>query len=341
MLARKLTLFSTLFLFTLISCSDSDEKNETLTHDESHLSLNPDTLKLCTFNIQFLGHFKKRDNGALANILKDYDIITIQELVSPPYEGTFPDSTPYIPDPESKNFFEAMENHGFTYWLSEEDTGTNDEIHMNTSATEWWVTFYRENIVEPATDLPNGFLADDRSNHPDYERVPYAFAFRTKDNRMDFVLISVHLQPGGSAEETKRREHEISSIQFWIAGNNQIEQDFIILGDMNIEDSTELAAVLPEGYFSLNDECRQTNTLQGSGNAKPYDHIMFNINHTAGNIDKAFDCKVVNLIDVMKNYWTSEEQYPGDPYIHNTFKQYYSDHNPVEFRLVLGDSDRD
>ena len=28
------------------------------------------------------------------------------------------------------------------------------------------------------------------------------------------------------------------------------------------------------------------------------------------------------------------EPYPGDPYVHNTFKQYYSDHHPVVFRLA-------
>jgi len=341
MIARKLKIFSTALIFIIFSCTESEDKNYPTPGDNSDTSLISDTLKLCTFNIQFLGHFKKRDNVALANILKDYDIITIQELVSPPYEGMFPDGTPYNPDPDSKAFFEAMETHGFAYWLSEEDSGTNEEIHKNTSATEWWVTFYRDDLVVPATDLPNGFIANDRSNHPDYERVPYAFAFRTKDNRMDFVLISVHLQPGGSDEETKRRQHEISSIHSWINSNSQIEKDFIILGDMNIEDSTELAGVIPEGYLSLNNECRQTNTLQGSGKAKPYDHIMYNVKHTAGNIDKAFDCRVVDLIEVMKNHWNKDEQYPGDPYHHNTFKQYYSDHHPVEFRLVLGDSDRD
>ena len=36
-----------------------------------------DTLYVCSFNIQFLGHYKKKDNEALADILEYYDLIAI------------------------------------------------------------------------------------------------------------------------------------------------------------------------------------------------------------------------------------------------------------------------
>ena len=35
----------------------------------------------------------------------------------------------------------------------------------------------------------------------------------------------------------------------------------------------------------------------------------------------------------MRSTWALPEPYPGDPYVHNEFKQCYSDHNPVAFRL--------
>ena len=76
-----------------------------------------------------------------------------------------------------------MQAQGYAYLLSEEDTGTKDRIHLINSATEWWVSFYRPEQVQPAPDLPVGFLAEDRSDHPDYERVPYAFGFRTPNSR--------------------------------------------------------------------------------------------------------------------------------------------------------------
>jgi len=152
-----------------------------------------------------------------------------------------------------------MVANGFEFKLSEEDTGSGDEIHMNTSATEWFITFYKDEVVDYIESSPNGFLADDRSNNPDYERVPYAFPFRVDGTDTDFVLISVHLAPDKS--EADRRKHELQSIANWIDANDQNEDDFIILGDMNIENSAELVDALPTGFISLNDECYRTNTL--------------------------------------------------------------------------------
>ena len=96
------------------------------------------SISVASFNIQFLGHFKKNDNKALASILKDYDIVVVQELVAPPTAGTYPDGNPYKADNESAGFFNEMFEYGFDYVLSEEDTGTGDVIHKASSATEWW-----------------------------------------------------------------------------------------------------------------------------------------------------------------------------------------------------------
>ena len=51
---------------------------------------NPDFLTICSFNIQFLGNSNDREDEALAGILDAYDIVVVQELVSPPFAGTFP-----------------------------------------------------------------------------------------------------------------------------------------------------------------------------------------------------------------------------------------------------------
>ena len=320
-----------LFIFLLFIGCVNEGNNNIITEIE------PDTLSICSFNIQFLGSSTKRDDHALADILKGYDIVVIQELVSPPYTGVFADSSNFKPDAESAEFFDEMKNNGFQYVLSEEDTGTGDRNHLNSSATEWWVTFYKPGKVNVANDLPNGFLAEDRTNHDDFERVPYAFGFRTMNDSIDFVLISVHLKPEDNDESRNRRKQELSAIKYWIAENDDVEKDFIILGDMNIYGEEELADVMPEGFVSLNDECVRTNT---SAISRPYDHIMYNPEFTT-EIDSLYDIKVIDLIEVMREYWNPENgDYPGDPYVHNTFKQYYSDHHPVEFKIVvIGDDD--
>lgn len=324
---KRLLALSVLFV---ASCAHSQQQPATPTHD---------TLTVCSFNIQFLGMFKKRDDTALASILKDYDIVVVQELVAPPYAMDFPDDTPVKPDAEAAEFFDAMAALGFDYWLSEEDTGTGDTIHKNSSATEWYVAFYKEPRLDKALDLPpKGFLAADRSNHDDYERVPYAFAFRTDDRRLDFVLISVHLKPGAGSSSKARRKEELESIAAWVDANDQTERDFIILGDCNIENTTELTSATPPGFLSLNDECRQTNT--NVNGPKPYDHIFYRPADST-EVDQRFDMAVVDLIAAMKPFWQGNDPYPGDPYNHNEFRQYYSDHHPVLFRLIVPDRDDD
>jgi len=304
----------------------------------SAVSGDQEILNIASFNVQFLGHFRNRDDQALASILNDFDIVVIQELVAPPYEGFFPDGTPFNPDAEAAEFFDAMIDQGFDYVLSDEDTGPTSSIHKNNTSTEWWVVFYDPDQVASITDIPNGFLAQDRSENPDFERVPFAFAFRTTSELIDFVLISVHLEPGTSALNTERRRHELQSIHDWIQAQNSSEHDYIILGDMNIQNHTELVAATPQGFISLNSECVATNT--NINGPKPYDHVMLAPNYTA-ELDEDFGLAVINLIDAMRPFWTDSAPYPGDIYDHDGFRQVYSDHNPIVFRLITPMQDDD
>jgi hypothetical protein len=48
-----------------------------------------ESIRVASFNIQFVGHFKKKRNDILAAILKDYDLVFVQELVAPPTDIQF------------------------------------------------------------------------------------------------------------------------------------------------------------------------------------------------------------------------------------------------------------
>lgn len=291
------------------------------------------TISICSFNIQFLGNSKQRQNAALANIVKDYDVVAIQELVAPPYPGAYPDGTPYAGDLEAAAFFDEMKARGFEYVLSEEDTGSGPKIHNNGSATEWWVVFYKPDVVGPANDLPHGFLDKDHSDNSNFERVPYAFGFRTTEGDLDFVLVSVHLQPDTGFWNEVKRSHELDSIARWIDLNDSDEKDFIIVGDMNVQSQEELSRIIPSGFISMNKNCLPTNT--NIKKPKPYDHVMYRPTYTQMDIDSAYPFKVGSLVDEMKVYWdtTVEGEYPGMPYQHNKFRKYFSDHQPVVFQL--------
>jgi len=297
-----------------------------------------ESISVASFNVQFVGHFKNRDNAALAKLMAPHDLIFIQELVAPPVAGVYPGGTPYKADNEAKAFVDAMTAEGFSYLLSEEDTGTGEKNHKTSSATEWFIAFYRPATVLPAPELASGFLAADRSDHPDYERVPYAFPFRA--GAADLVFISVHLQPGGGSKDTARRAHELAAIHQWVAAQPGPERDYVILGDMNIEDCEELANVLAPGFKSLNHDCRATNT--NSNGPKPYDHVMYNTEASAAEIDTATGLEVIDLVDAMRAAWPPDAgPYPGDPYDHKGFRTRYSDHNPVVFKIRTGGPDDD
>lgn len=325
-----------------VESSDNLQPNQPLEGDDRDFApstphpTDSDHLTICSFNIKWLGHYKKKDDVALADILRPYDVVLVQELVAPPFNGRYPDGTTFDADEDSVEFFQVMSDNGFDFVLSEEDTGTNPEIHTAGAGTEWWAAFYKPNVVELAPDLPSGFLAQDRSDHPDFERVPYAFPFRTTGGETDFVLVSVHLEPGSSG--ATRRAEEFEAIFSWIDANNSVEKDFLVVGDMNIHSEDELTVWESAGWLSLNDEMRKTNTSPNSDQA--YDHVLYDPRYST-EVDERFDLVVVDLVEEMRGRWTSTEPYPGDPYDGNLFGQYYSDHHPVVFRMALPSSDDD
>jgi hypothetical protein len=50
---------------------------------------------------------------------------------------------------------------------------------------------------------------------------------------------------------------------------------------------------------------------------------------------------VIDLIAAMKPLWTLDSSYPGNPYNHNEFRKYFSDHHPVMFKMKIPDLDDD
>lgn len=291
------------------------------------------SISVCSFNIKFLGLYKKKDHAALAQFLTPYDLVVIQELVSPPVRGVFPNGEPYEADEEARLFHEEMMARDFDFVLSVEDTGTGDNIHSNASSTEWFIAYFKPQVVQRDTSLYTQFLASDRSNHPSYERVPHAFSFRTADGGLDFTLISVHLKPDNGTDDRARRKEELTAIYEWIDENDEHEKDFLIVGDMNIYSRTELDDVLPPGYRSLNDHCETTTMAQ---EVRPYDHVMYDTALTGTEIG---GWQVVDLIETMRPYWQGLGVYPEHD--KNLFYQYYSDHHPVVFKLVSDGTDDD
>jgi len=75
-----------------------------------------ESLTVCSFDINQLGYYAEKDGRALAHVLANYDVVVIQGIVAPPYEGTFPNGDPYQPNDKVGEFFDEMTiRHGFGY----------------------------------------------------------------------------------------------------------------------------------------------------------------------------------------------------------------------------------
>ncbi len=299
-----------------------------------NLVFSQDTLDICSFNIQFLGHFKERNDQLLADLLKDYDIVVVQEMVAPPIDGNYPDGSPFKKDPESASFVEEMSKNGFSYWLSSEDTGPSKN-HTPTTASEWWIAFYRPQTVEPDSARCHGFISHPLVNNPHFERVPYAFPFRSKDKKTNFTLVSVHLQPGNGSEDRLRRKGEIKELLEWSTSQWESNKDFFVLGDCNIYDQNEMLPFQSTGVHTLNINFASTNTkmYESASKGEPYDHVFHFAHSTEDVLPNSFE--VIDLMSALKPHQSSIS-FPLEPYNHDLFRTTFSDHVPVRFKIICG-----
>jgi exonuclease III len=294
-----------------------------------------DTLSICSFNIQFLGHFQTRENAILAEIVKDNDIVVVQEMVAAPIAGVYPDGTAYQKDKESAAFVDEMKKRGFSYWMSNEDTGPTKN-HTPTPASEWWIVFYKSKTVQPdSVNRFYGFISDPKIKNTTFQRVPYAFPFKAVNGKSNFTLISVHLQPGDSSDEKLVRQRELKGLFDWVSSQTEKNKDYYVLGDCNIYKQDEFISYNEKGFWSLNEKCLNTNSSLYRGPTKgyPYDHVFYGTSSKEDLILNSFE--VVDLKQEIVEH-SEPGQFNLEPYVHDYFRTKFSDHLPVTFKLVTG-----
>lgn len=334
----------------------------------------PGELALCSYNISFLGAWPQKQNAALVDLVKNCDVVVIQELAYPNDKAAGGNDVTIA-------FFDEMANAGLDGWiLSEGKTGpTNGNLGRN---ADYFVAFYKKARIQHAEDLPNGWLEQPTVKNPRFDRVPYAFGFRAvksgSKKPVDFVMISVHLHPtegsniAAKVADKAFRVFEFGIIQDWINAQDSTEKDYIILGDTNIEDQEEYNAItgnpspavkkemtsrgksvgkasagLETTYTSLNAVVGADGTVQMNGTnlkmEKPYDHVFYNT-ETSTEIKRG-----MNMIDTVKFFRPNGFLKKGDTVgditldkdeaaIH--FTGFYSDHDPVQF-FMTNDGDDD
>jgi len=293
-----------------------------------------DTLKICSFNIQFLGHFQTRENAVLADVVKDHDIVVVQEMVAAAVDGLYPDKTAYKADKESGAFVAEMTKRGFSYWLSEEDTGPTKN-HTPTTASEWWIVFYKKEKVLPDTVRCYGFVSQPLVANATFDRVPYAFPFKAVHGKSNFTLVSVHLHPDDGKTDISARKAELDALVAWMATVKESNKDIYVLGDCNIYDQKEFVDYKTKQITSLNEACVSTNSLQygDASKGEPYDHVFYTSYSNEDLVKNSF--KVIDLkSEILK--LVPAGTYQLEPYVHDDFRTKFSDHLPVSFKLLIG-----
>jgi hypothetical protein len=300
-----------------------------------------ESLTVCSFNINQLGAIEEKNVRALAQVLAGFDIVLVQGIVAPPYDGTFPNGDPLVPDAKVAEFFDEMTARwGYAYVLSEEDTGKRLLHHSNEAWTEWHAAFYDESKLEPGGELVRGFLADDVTANPTYDRVPYAFPFRHIDTGFDFVMISVHLHKGTDEEDSAKRAAELAAVKAWIDARTEAETEFLIVGTLSFADCAEILTCAPEGCRFLNPtyagDCLATDASLAP--SRPHDGVLFT---QRVEVDYVFGLRVIDLVYGLAAIWNPLGEPFEDAYGELGFVGEMSDHNPIVFRFQLASGDWD
>nr|MBP9151943.1 hypothetical protein [Flavobacteriales bacterium] len=297
-------------------------------------------LNVCSFNIKWLGSSKSKENRKLVNLMLPYDLVIVQELVAPPFDGFYPSGEKYDGDAEAAIFFNLMRDNGFSAFLSNEDTGKNKN-HSGSSQSEWFVVFYRDGVLRVDSNRCE-FISSPLVLNSTFDRVPYRFQFSTIDNTLDFSVINVHLASDEGA--VAERKKELQTIVSYANSEWNNEKDFLIVGDMNIQSSAEFTTVLPVQWQSLNDECRATNVASAKrlDSSKPFDHVMYFPEYTAGDLDLVYDLQIVDLYTAYYPQWAADNpsSASSSSWV-NSFGSVFSDHYPVTFKMVYGVADDD
>ena len=173
----------------------------------------PETIRIATFNIKVFGPTKAGKPavmGVLADIVRKYDIVAVQEIKDRKRE---------VPE----LFLEAINDGGTTYGvLASERTGKQED---DKSSRELYAYYYRTSTIAV---LDEGALYDD--SEPDhFQREPFVARFAAKAGNFTFALVNIHTPPKRAVAEIGALHHVVE----WARERYPDEDDFIVLGDFN------------------------------------------------------------------------------------------------------------
>lgn len=189
--------------------ADVDEPETT---SETEIPAIPSPLRVATFNLANFGPSKSSKDDKVAGyveVINDYDLVAVQEIT---------DKSENAPDVLLKAL--KAEDRDWDLVLSRR-TGVDP---TDRTYQEQYGFFYRSSVVLP---IEEGKLFLDPNDA--FVREPQATPFKTVEEDLTFVLMTIHTSPSFALPEVQA----LAEAHLWATSEWPWEDDIIIVGDFN------------------------------------------------------------------------------------------------------------
>ena len=202
---------------------------------------NNETLRIGAFNIQVFGISKASKPEVmdiLADIIRTYDIIAIQEI-----RDKSQTALPALVD--------LANSDGSQY-----DYVVSERLGRTTSKEQYAYIYNTQTIEIISTPLT---YPEPDGTDP-FHREPYIASFRALNGNFDATFIVIHTDPDEATEEI----NGLSAVVEYAQGSNPDEQDFIVMGDLNADgtyfDEESSSTLSSSEYHWVIDNSQDTTT---------------------------------------------------------------------------------
>jgi len=200
-----------------------------------------ETLRIGAFNIQVFGVTKASKPEVmdiLADIIRTYDIIAIQEIRDAS-QTALPALIDLVNEDGSRYDYVVSERLG------------------RTISKEQYAYIYNTDAVE-LTSTPQTY--PEPPNTDPFHREPYIASFRALGGNFDATLIVIHTDPDEATEEI----NELGAVVEYAQSSYPEEQDFIVMGDLNADgsyfDEDSASTMSGSAYYWVIDDSVDTTT---------------------------------------------------------------------------------
>lgn len=194
-------------------------------------------VRIGSFNIEKLGKDNPYQAKNAAEILKNYDIVAIQEVMNT--SATAANNQRGDKGIKALKQILACLNADWDFVLSPEPNGTEKaEITGRLNTFEYYAFIFRKSKIDL---IPNSaFLWDEDADPiPDledqerqFDREPFIASFKVKNESLDFTLITIH----AASRPAKWRRDEIKRLRLVyekVQDSDPCQNDVFLLGDFN------------------------------------------------------------------------------------------------------------